>query len=196
MRFLINDSSIVVDNLRAELESETIGIAVIYLSHKETETQSPTNLLAAVWRQLVLGKNLSFDEQLLYARNREQRTRPSLEDTYSVLCSTVSKHVRVFIVVDALDEYPEEKRDILLRHLLKLGPTVNLMLTSRPHIQINHTTAGSHLQTLEIRATEPDIRRHLDAQISQSPRLSRHMKNCPGLRDEIEKTIVKRSDGM
>ncbi|KAJ7844658.1 hypothetical protein B0H13DRAFT_126803 [Mycena leptocephala] len=36
--------SIVVDNLRAELESETIGIAVIYLSHKETETQSPTNL--------------------------------------------------------------------------------------------------------------------------------------------------------
>ncbi|KAJ7453133.1 ankyrin repeat-containing domain protein [Mycena latifolia] len=188
--------SIVVELLRADLERQNPGVAVLYLNHKETDAQSPSNLLAGLWRQLIFEKPMSTTLHRLHAKHREQRTRPSLEDTYSMLCSIVSEHSGVFIVVDALDEYPEELRDILLRHLLALGPTVNLMLTSRPHIKIDHVATNADIETLEIRATAHDIRRYMAAQISKSSRLSRHIKNCPDLQEKMESIIVRRSDGM
>ncbi|KAJ7154140.1 ankyrin repeat-containing domain protein [Mycena filopes] len=187
-------ASMVVENLRASSVNQNVGVAVIYLNHKETEIQTPANLLAALWRQLVVGKPLAPAVHRLYAKHREQRTQPSLEDLHSILSSTISEHSAVYLVVDALDEYPEAQRDLLLRHLSSLAPTVRLMLTSRPHINIKHAIADS--EELEIRATEDDIRRYVDAQISMSARLSGHIANKPELREEIETKIVQRSDGM
>jgi hypothetical protein len=185
-----------VEDLQASLESPSGGVAVMYLNHKETDTQSQSNLLAGLWRQLVLGKPMSVDACRLYARHREQRTRPSLDEMHGVLHTVISQYSRVFIVVDALDEYPEEHRNILLGCLSTLGPTVNLMLTSRPHINIENAFANSNLEIMEVRAREHDIRRHIDGQIVKSSRLSRHIKNSPNLREEIVTTILRRSDGM
>ncbi|KAJ7481671.1 ankyrin repeat-containing domain protein [Mycena latifolia] len=189
-------ASIVVDNLRATLESRSMRAAVIYLNYKETEAQSPSNLLAGLWRQLVFDRPISQAVHQLYAKHREQRTRPSLEEVDAILCSTISELSKVFIVVDALDEYPEQQRSILLGHLSSLttGSTVSLMLTSRPHININYV--AEILQILEIRATEEDIRRYIDAAVLKSSRLSKHIENNSSLREEIEEIIVRRSDGM
>ncbi|KAJ7481685.1 ankyrin repeat-containing domain protein [Mycena latifolia] len=185
-----------VDNLRATLESRSMRAAVIYLNYKETEAQSPSNLLAGLWRQLVFDRPISPAVRQLYAKHREQRTRPSLEEIGAILCSTISELSKVFIIVDALDEYPEQHRSILLRHLSSLatGSTVSLMLTSRPHININYV--AENLQILEIRATEDDIRRYIDAAVLKSSRLSKHIENNSSLREEIEEIIVRRSDGM
>ncbi|KAF7360542.1 hypothetical protein MVEN_00785300 [Mycena venus] len=188
-------ASVLVDNLRTNLEGPDTGVAVIYLNHKESDVQSPSNLLAGIWRQLVFRKSISPTMRQLYETHREQRTRPRLEETCSVLCSTVSKLSRVFIVVDALDEYPERQRDTLLHCLSALGPTVSVMLTSRPHINVEGIIP-KNLGILEIRANEDDMRRYIDAQISKSTRLSKHIRNCPGLRAEIEGRIISRSGGM
>jgi hypothetical protein len=102
----------------------------------------------------------------------------------------------VYILVDALDEYPDKERNILLGYLFALGPTVNLMLTSRPQVTIEGVGSTSRLQNLEIRATEDDIRRHVDAQISECRQLSKHIENRPDLREEIDARIVQRNDGM
>ncbi|KAJ6538461.1 ankyrin repeat-containing domain protein [Mycena vulgaris] len=189
-------ASVVVDHLRANMDSQSTGVAVLYLNHKETEVHSPSNLLAGVWRQLVLQKPISSAVHQLYAKHREPRTRPSLEEIHAVLCSTISEHSEVFIIIDALDEYPEQQRNVLLRRLSVLGSAVSLMVTSRLHIKINNVFANRVVETLEIRATEDDIRRYVDGQIAQSLRLSKHIKDCPGLREEIETTLVRGSDGM
>jgi hypothetical protein len=68
------------------------------------------------------------------------------------------------------------------------------MMMSRPHIDTFF--AIPTLETLEIRAKEEDIRRYLEAQILDSLRLSKRIKICPALREEIEEQIVRRSDGM
>ncbi|KAJ7453091.1 hypothetical protein FB451DRAFT_1185350 [Mycena latifolia] len=179
------------------LESRSIGVAVIYLSHQEIEAQSLSILLAGLWRQLVVQKPISPVVRALYDKHRQKRTRPSLEEVDSLLCLAISELSKVFIVVDAIDEYPEQQRHILLRHLSSLtaGSAVNLMLTSRPHL-LNLTHVVNNFQTLEVRATENDVRRHVDAEILKSSRLSRHIENCPNLRKEIEEIIVRRSDGM
>ncbi|KAJ6563626.1 ankyrin repeat-containing domain protein, partial [Mycena vulgaris] len=187
-------ASVIVENLRAHQGSQNTGVAVVYLNHKETDVQSPQSLLAGLWRQLIFKKPISSVVYQLYAKHREQRTRPSLGETDAILRSTLSEYSRVFIIIDALDEYTEELRDTLLRRLSALGPTVNLMLTSRPHINI--LPFFHHCETLELRANEDDIRGYVDAQILKFSRLAKHLKNCPDLKGEIETKIVQGSDGM
>lgn len=132
--------------------------------------------------------------QRLYNTHREPGTRPSIDEDLHTLRSVVSEHSKVFLVVDALDEYLEEQRDILLNYLSHLGPNVSVMLTSRPQIAIGHRV--SNFMTLEIRATADDISEYLDAQIQMSPRFCRHLNAAPDLRAAIRKQIVQRSDGM
>ncbi|KAJ7613767.1 ankyrin repeat-containing domain protein [Mycena polygramma] len=187
-------ASLITHTLQVETESENIGVGVIYLEHRESDVPPPSRLLAALWRQLVVGKPISQSLDKLYRKHREPRTRPTIEEDAAVLRSIISEYAKVFIVVDGLDEYPDEQRDILLLHLRAFGPAVNLLLTSRPHIIVGHVV--SNFETLEIRATEHDIRLYLDSKISKSSRLSKHVSDSPNLHQQLEATVVERSDGM
>ncbi|KAJ7500128.1 hypothetical protein FB451DRAFT_50793 [Mycena latifolia] len=185
-------ASVVVDHLRAKSGDHNLGVASIYLNHKEAE--SPAHLLASVWRQLVLGKSIGSAAQSAYDQHSEKGTKPSLEEIYQILRSAMTEWSKVYIVVDALDEYPEEERYILLGYLAVMGPTVNLMLTSRPNISLHNSLAN--LQVIEIRANEVDIQSYLDEQIRISPRLSLHVNARPVLRHEIVSGIIDKADGM
>ncbi|KAJ7481303.1 hypothetical protein B0H11DRAFT_1863196 [Mycena galericulata] len=177
-------ASLVVDHLSAKFQNKNIGVACIYLHHKETEVQTPTKLLAALWRQLVLGRDVGSLAQELYQQHKEKHTLPILEEVFEVLCSTVvTEFSKVYMVIDAVDEYPETQREILLEYLIKIGPEVNLLITSRPHILPDSSLGNA--STLEIRATENDIRKYIDAQIRMSPRLKRHVQSRDNLRQEI-----------
>ncbi|KAJ6537649.1 ankyrin repeat-containing domain protein [Mycena capillaripes] len=186
-------AAIVVDYLRQNIPGN-VGVAAIYLNHKESELQSPSNLLASLWRQLVFRKPLSPEVHRLYAEHREPSTRPSLEDFYRILCSTVAEYSKVFIVVDALDEYPEEKRNVLLAKLGMLETTVNILLTSRPNVNID--TVFSTVTSLQVQAAESDLRQYVEARIRESPRLAKHLRASPKLGVEIEEVILRRSEGM
>ncbi|KAJ7138137.1 ankyrin repeat-containing domain protein [Mycena epipterygia] len=189
-------ASIFVDHLRENVEPDAnIGVAVIYLNHKENETQTPSKFLAGLWRQLVFRKPMPLEVCKLYEKHREPQTRPSLEIFHQTLCSIIAEYSKVYIVVDALDEYPGERRNILLDKLSKLGPTVNLMLTSRPHISVTDAFQ-SRPWILWVRAATEDIQRYVDEEIARSSRLSKHIRSRPDLRKEIETLIVDRSDGM
>ncbi|KAF8135843.1 hypothetical protein K438DRAFT_1640059, partial [Mycena galopus ATCC 62051] len=189
--------SLVVHHLQT-IHAPDVGVAAIYLNHKESEAHSPSMLLAALWRQLVAGKSISRVQEL-YRVHREPGSRPSLEDGLNVLRSVISECSKVFIIVDALDEYHDHDRDLLLRQLSLLQPSlrgtsVNLMLTSRSYIMIGHCIPN--FTALEIRATAEDIRAYLTGRIRTSPRISKHIRNSPGLRDAIEERVVESNDGM
>jgi hypothetical protein len=183
----------VVDHLAAEFQNQNIGVACMYLNHKEAEEHTPARLFSGLWRQLVLGREISSAEGL-YQRHREKRTTPSLDEVFNVLQAVLGEYSRAYVIVDAVDEYPEAKRQILLEYLMVMGSTVNLMLTSRPHIHPD--TSLPNLEALEIRANEDDIRRYVEAQIEMSSRLSRHIHNRPNLREEIHSKITHTVDGM
>jgi hypothetical protein len=97
-------------------------------------------------------------------------------------------------VIDALDESPEKNRQLLLDYLTKLGATVNLMITSRPHIIPDASLPNAN--TLEIRATEDDIQRFVDSQIEMSSRLKKHVQTRADLLHEIHSKITRNVDGM
>ncbi|KAJ7138321.1 ankyrin repeat-containing domain protein [Mycena epipterygia] len=173
--------------------NNNIAVACMYLNHKETATQTLSNLLTGLWRQLILGKAITSTSMVqdLYKRHSEQCTRPGLADIFEVLQAAIAEWAKVYILVDALDEYPEDDRNILLEQLISLGPTVCLMLTARPHID-----PLPNAETIDIRGTEEDIRKYVNDQINKSSLLSLHVKRCPELREQITSKVLDSVDGM
>ncbi|KAJ6529213.1 hypothetical protein B0H19DRAFT_1041260 [Mycena capillaripes] len=186
--------SLAVDHLEAQFRNTDIGVASMYLNHKDADTQTLSNLLASLWRQLVADKPISIPTHELHQRHSEKRTRPTFDEIFAILRSTVAEWSRVYLVVDALDEYPEDERNTLLEHLTALGPIVSLMLTSRPHI--TPPALLPNVAALEIRAADKDIRKYIEERIKKSNRLSMHIRMRPDLRNEIEEKIISVFDGM
>ncbi|KAF8181900.1 hypothetical protein K438DRAFT_1447377, partial [Mycena galopus ATCC 62051] len=180
--------SIVVDHLRTKPQSRNIGVAVIYLDHKES--RSISHLLAGLWRQLVVERPIN-KVQDLYEAHREPRTRPYMHEYREILISLISEYSKVFILADGLDECPDSDRDCLLHSLSQLGTNVNLMLISRPHV-VNHHHI-SDFMTLRIEATAEDIRAYIQRKIQSSARISQHLREA---QKEIEEKIIQRSSGM
>ncbi|KAJ7202001.1 hypothetical protein B0H12DRAFT_1063368 [Mycena haematopus] len=192
-------ASIVVNHLSNECENNKyLGLACIYLNHKEVNDQTASKLLAALWRQLVYGRDVGSIAKNLYAKHQEKGTAPSLEEIINMLSSILPEFSKVYLVVDAIDEYPEAQRLILLKYLegqMGLHLNVNLMITSRPHVSTSPSLLN--VETLEIGAMPEDIQKFVDAQINSSPRLSKHVQRQPKLQEDIHSKINSESvDGM
>ncbi|KAJ6579266.1 hypothetical protein DFH09DRAFT_1077552 [Mycena vulgaris] len=80
--------SLVVNYPGNESQHRNVGVASAYLNHKETESQTPQNVLSGLWRQ-----------------------------NPSQLQSMHFTGIIVYFIVDALDEYPEEQHSILLKQI-------------------------------------------------------------------------------
>ncbi|KAJ7312219.1 hypothetical protein DFH08DRAFT_447865, partial [Mycena albidolilacea] len=173
-------AAMVVDHLSAD--NRNIGVACIYLNHKEVDSQTPPKLLAALWRQLVLSKDIGSDAKELYKQHSQKGTSPSPQEIAGILTSSLKEFSQVFIVIDAIDEYPEDQRFILLKHLteqMHLSLSMKLMVTSRPHVPVGPTLPN--VETLEIGAMPEDIQKFVNAQIDSLPRLSKHVQGKPSL---------------
>ncbi|KAJ6594778.1 hypothetical protein B0H19DRAFT_975013, partial [Mycena capillaripes] len=187
-------ASMVVSHLGgANFKHKNIGVACAYLNYKEAEDQTLVRVLAGLWRQLILGRDIG-SAKILYQQHHEKHTTPTLVEVFNVLCTAITEFSKVYIVIDAMDEYLEAQRQILLKYMTMMGPTVNLMITSRPHIALDSTLPNPDI--LEIHATEGDIRRYVDAQINMSFRLMKHVQNRAGLQEEIHSKITGTVDGM
>lgn len=184
----------VVHHLRAQ--KNNTGVAGIYLDHKNTEAQTIRDLFASLWQQLAVDKPIPAAVAKLYNHHRKRGTKPSLDEVLEILRSAIAECSKVYFVVDALDEYPELQRDILLQHLSAAmeGAAVNLLLTSRPHITLHPYFPNT--PPLEIRANEGDLYQFVDEYIRKSRNLSKHVGARPKLREEIRTKIVSDSDGM
>jgi hypothetical protein len=100
---------------------------------------------------------------------------------------------KVFVVVDALDEYSDSEaaQRTLLDELLLLRGMMNLMVTSRPvSLSIDAFDEAIHIT---VTADNADVRRYLTSQMSS---LSRCVRNKPDLQERIVQTITGAVEGM
>jgi hypothetical protein len=128
------------------------------------------SLLAQAFR---LSQNVPTKEHVLqfYSDYYVKRTRPStakLQDMIRSACSHVS---RVYVVVDALDEYLEklEYKPIneFVQSLLALGDPFKILVTSRILGPIERAFENHSATRLEIRPDEADIRGYIKERIER-----------------------------
>jgi hypothetical protein len=168
------------------------GVAVMYCNYKEKDTQTLENLMASLWRQFVFCRPICTGVKDLHKKHGERGTRPSIEEIMEVLRSEIGSYSKskIFIVVDALDECPENVRRGLLAQLGALLPSAQLMITSRPHIASEFPSTE-----LEVRASDDDLRDYIDARL-RDPRLVRHLEGREVLRNDIRRHVIDSAQGM
>ncbi|RYP70705.1 hypothetical protein DL771_005309 [Monosporascus sp. 5C6A] len=198
-------TSIVVEDLTARLgNDESIGIAYLYCAFKRQGEQKPKELLASLLKQLSQRRpSLPDRVRSLYDEHKDKGTRPCFDEILKALQSVAGLYSRVFIIVDALDEC-QDRHGCLTSFLpaifsLQATTETNLFATSRHVPEIAVMFKGSI--SVEIRATDDDVRRYLDGRklmlpefVGSPPELQEELQKK--LHEEIKTEILKAVDGM
>lgn len=172
-------------------------IVCIYCDYKEQTRQTVPELIASLLKQVIQDQPpelpLSKNIETLYEHHKKQDTRPTCKEFRDAFRSEIGTS-SVFIVVDALDEYPECNQVHLITELQSLASNVRLMITSRP-LPIIEELFRSATQ-LEIRATNGDVRKYLEHRMLHERRLVHHIKCDPILQMNIVEKVTASTRGM
>jgi hypothetical protein len=187
----------VVNHLQTHFKDANVAITCIYCNYKDQITQTVFNLVASLLKQILQDSSVTSGNVIsFYDRHRDRDARPTLEDLVKTLESEIRMYSKVFIVVDALDEYAENEctegsgtRADLLRVLQYLGETVNLMVTSRDLPSIARLLQRT--KHLYICAVDQDVRKYVEARIASVPR--RHLMS---LQETIVNKVIENIRGM
>jgi Cdc6-like AAA superfamily ATPase len=189
-------AAVAIDRLLVPLQrgSGSVGVAYCFC-RKGASEQSASSMLAAILKQLLQAQSSIVEPvERLYKHHADLRTMPSLKELFGALRDTVAWYDTVYIVIDALDEYTENKanRHQFLDRLLELQNTsdVRLLVTSR--IQGYADEFKDALQ-LKLGADSSDIQFFVESNLHRFPDFVQH---DPELLEKAQKKIVEAADGM
>ncbi|KAM0229945.1 hypothetical protein ACHAPO_009667 [Fusarium lateritium] len=190
--------SLIISRLEQEKTAGCICLYV-YCDYNRRMEQNASALLPNLLQQTLHqlpNRPLPAEVSLLYSQHQRYGTRPTQTQTTELLRTLAAKLERVFIVIDALDEFGESEEEALkfMGTISSLGPHVKILCTSRFSTTFEEYFSDS--TRLQISAQNDDIAKFLETQITQKYRLSRHVRADPKLKDEIIETIIKESQGM
>lgn len=189
-------SSTVIDHLEREHRRGKTGVAYVYCVHNGV-AQTASNFLGSLLRQLAMQSAASLkDIKSCYEHHARYGTRPSLKEIVGLLRSQVETFDQLFIIIDALDECPEQDqtRKSFFAQVRALPPKARLMVTSRnvPTIE----KMFKHDMCIEIRAQDQDIKRFINSQIEQRDEFADLLEDHEELRFDITATVLEKANGM
>jgi hypothetical protein len=192
-------SAIIIEHLQSAFkENDDIGIAYIYCTYQaKKEEQKTEKLVLSLLKQLIQAQAEIPPDILAIYRGLSKKGRgPSLDQGIAMLKLAIKHMSKVYIILDALDEYHVSDRSnytTFLTHVLEIQVAVpfGLLATSRPIAEISSRFSGAH--NIEIRAQETDITKYIDTEMSK---LLCPLEDDQDLQDEIRKEVLRASDGM
>ncbi len=184
-----------IDHLNTTSAGDGLTIVLyMYCFYKDRSQQSLANITAGLLKQLIQALKLVPDQiKDLYEASMRNHSRPKQGDLSNVLRTELRRFRKVFIVVDALDEYSESEtaQESLVDELQSLREISNLMVTSRPVSPF--IAAFDDAMHIVVSADNADVRRYLTSQMSSLPTC---VRNKPALQELIVQTITGAVEGM
>jgi hypothetical protein len=141
--------------------------------------------------------NLTSNSSDLLRDCKSKQHHPSLGQLMTLLQKELKTYSSVFLVIDALDEYPDGIQKDLMAKIQSLT-SVNLLVTSRPIPAIEHTLCPDC--KLYVTAKDSDIHAYLEAKLS-SPhaRMLRRLISKPSSsirKEDIIEKVTMKAQGM
>lgn len=180
------------------LESSEIGIAYVYCNFRRQEVQHSWHFLLNLLKQFTQGKStIPQCVKRLYEKHNFKGTSPSIDEISDALTSTIAGFSKAFVIIDAVDEckVSDAIRSKFLFDVFNIQTKTgaNLFVTSRhiPVIEDEFKRKGA--VSLEIRASDGDVRKYLDGNASRLPLV---VQENPELEEKVKTSIIKAADGM
>ena len=188
----VNTSSLVIDRLCDEAGEEGSAVAWLYIDYLAQEEQTVTNMMGAVLKGLVGGREITKEIEEAFRRGR----RPLLADLIRMLKSALASLSQAFICIDALDEcLPKNLPQLLesLRDIVRESPTTRIFLTGRPHVREAIQRYFPGVVVIPISPNTDDVRNYLEMKLNRDEEPE---AMDDGLRADIVKTILDKVSDM
>jgi hypothetical protein len=110
--------------------------------------------------------------------------------------SKVSSRIKFFLVIDGLDEYEGEHRDIIrIVHTLASSPHIKICVSSRPWTIFEKAFGSSPNKILLEDLTRDDIRRYVEDELSNNPDIAM-LRYTASEHEEIISQITRKANGV
>jgi len=188
--------SIVINHLQNRFSSDH-EIAIIFAFCRYSDQYSVTDILASFVKQLAQDHLSVFPIiETVYKDHKKKETRPSEQELQELLQRLLNSFKKTYIVIDALDEVPENTRVHLLVVLSSLrGSRASLLLTSRP-LQLLEPFLPDAAYIYVENENHGDIEFFINKQIEETLHLASLLKGKQPLRREICTKLKEKSEGM
>jgi hypothetical protein len=199
--------STVIEHLKARCRLQKHSISVVtywYFSFNRKETRSISNFLCSIVRDLC-SKALTIPKvvEAVWSDANNGQQRPSIPDLLNILRSLLLEFDHAYVVVDAVDEYPKNQRDRLLRTIQDLSSlnidSLHLLAVSRPEADIRmafentrQLTGGFWDVKVQGVRVRRDIEKYLDHRLRSTVFRNWNLEE----RREIVSTLTSQADDM
>ena len=120
------------EHIKKQAKSEQFAVLYLYLDYKENKLQTYSNLIRSLLQQLI--RDRDFQSLGIEAQNVFQNSKLDDQKVLQILNDEIASPAfqRVYLVVDALDEFEESERASLYTTFQSICPDkVSLLVTSR-----------------------------------------------------------------
>ncbi|KAM0217015.1 hypothetical protein ACHAQD_007504 [Fusarium lateritium] len=190
-------SSIVINDLKTQFSIDsTVGIAYIYCNFRNQQSQNIRMLVASVLKQLCHRlPDIPDIIQAMYSKHETAKTKPPTEDLRAAMKIVMKVFSRLYLVVDALDEWQNTEGDrySMLNELLSLKAETNLNLFATSRLMGDTKKCFSGFPSIDVSASQEDIALYVEGHQNLLPGF---VSQTPGLLEEIKETLSEGSQGM
>jgi hypothetical protein len=184
--------SIVVEFLKKRFRDKNILVLCLYCRYEDSANHRASKIFLSLLRQAVEDRGFIPEGlRAIYQGQRDEFFFRGPDEFRKILMSELGTYARVFIVLDALDEYSEASgiREELVGSLQSLTDDARLLVTSRelPSIACIFRDA----RRLDIHAHDQDVRSYIRNRILRSPR-----KRLKEMEEEVVDAVTKNVNGM
>lgn len=194
----------VIEDVTARIGlQEDTDLCFVYYNYRNTQLSDVSQIIAALVKQLCRKRD-RIPRDLLQVRH--EGSSPSLVGTGGRFVSLVEDLRQVYVVFDALDECPEQKRGAILGFITSIATAaipchVKVFVTSRREMDIAKAFEDKRIPTIQIRAENvaADIETFARSQVEKL-RDGEHGKTLYVTSDELKEkiihTLAAKAEGM
>ncbi|KAJ3909851.1 ankyrin repeat-containing domain protein [Lentinula edodes] len=181
----------VVQDLNEYYEGCKVAVVCVFCDFGQMQMQTTDALIASMLRQLIQAHDTVHSTVAsMYIHHTSRSTFPRFDEIVASFSTSVQQFESVFVVVDALDECPDDQTRSQLISTLNSFP-VSLLFTSRPHPSTDQLLGGCTRQ--DIIADKHDLWIYCEERFT----LSRVGQLCsPDSKQEILNQVVQKAGGM
>jgi hypothetical protein len=179
------------------------AICFAYYNYRDSQLANVTRIIAALIKQLCQRK---YDIPNNLLQIMKDARSPSLVGTQECFLSLAEGFSEVFVVLDALDECPEQNRQDIIGFITGVVTTphpcrIKVFATSRREMDITEAFVKDHVPTVQILAENvaADIETFARSKVEelQSGKRGKTLYiDSVDLREKIIKTLATKAEGM
>jgi hypothetical protein len=178
-----------------------IGISFAYYDYKMPELGDPCQIISALIKQLCRKKDTIPPDLLRFKQNS---LRPSFTSMQDLFISIATSFDEVFLIIDALDECPVDKRHYIIGFLTEVVKAISrakVFITSRKESDISNAFEREKTPIIKIEAENvtADIRLYVTSEVKrlrQGYNGKRLYVESDALEEKIIRKLSEKAEGM